>query len=34
VEGFRTLAAQAGFTPRAVWCDPARLFSLHWLDAN
>jgi dimethylhistidine N-methyltransferase len=34
VEGFRALAASAGFTPRAVWCDPARLFSLHWLDAN
>lgn len=33
VEGFRALAAAAGFTPRAVWCDPARLFSLHWLDA-
>jgi dimethylhistidine N-methyltransferase len=34
VEGFRALAASAGFTPRAVWCDPARLFSLHWLEAN
>ena len=34
VDGFRTLAAEAGFTPRAVWCDPARLFSLHWLDAH
>lgn len=34
VEGFRALAANSGFTPRAVWCDPARLFSLHWLDAN
>jgi L-histidine Nalpha-methyltransferase len=34
VEGFRALAASAGFTPRAVWCDPARFFSLHWLDAN
>jgi L-histidine Nalpha-methyltransferase len=33
VDGFRTLAAQAGFTPRAVWCDPAGLFSLHWLEA-
>ena len=33
VEDFRTLAAQAGFTPRAVWCDSDRLFSIHWLEA-
>jgi dimethylhistidine N-methyltransferase len=33
VEGFRALAAEAGFIPRAVWCDEARLFSLHWLEA-
>jgi dimethylhistidine N-methyltransferase len=33
VEDFRTLAAQAGFSPRAVWCDPDRLFSIHWLEA-
>ena len=33
IEDFRTLAAQAGFAPRAVWCDPDRLFSLHWLEA-
>ena len=33
VEDFRTLAAQAGFAPRAVWCDPDRLFSIHWLEA-
>ena len=33
VEDFRSLAAQAGFAPRAVWCDPDRLFSLHWLEA-
>jgi L-histidine Nalpha-methyltransferase len=33
VEGFRTLAAEAGFVPRAVWCDRDRLFSLHWLEA-
>ena len=32
VEDFRGLAAQAGFTPRAVWCDPDRLFSIHWLE--
>lgn len=31
--GFRRLAEQAGFRPRAVWCDPDRLFSLHWLAA-
>ena len=30
----RAGGAAPGFTPRAVWCDPARLFSLHWLDAN
>jgi dimethylhistidine N-methyltransferase len=34
VEDFRSLAAQAGFIPRAVWCDPERLFSLHWLEAT
>ena len=34
VEGFRSLAAKAGFTPRATWCDVQRLFSLHWLEAN
>ena len=33
IEDFRTLAAQAGFAPRAVWCDPDRLFSIHWLEA-
>lgn len=33
VEGFQWLAAKAGFKPRAVWSDPARLFSVHWLDA-
>ncbi len=22
---------QAGYTPRAVWVDPQRLFSVHWL---
>jgi L-histidine Nalpha-methyltransferase len=31
VERFRALATDAGFTPRAFWCDPDRLFSLHWL---
>ncbi|MSP94531.1 MAG: L-histidine N(alpha)-methyltransferase [Alphaproteobacteria bacterium] len=33
VEGFRSLAASAGFNPRAVWCDSERLFSIHWLEA-
>lgn len=33
VEEFRTLAVQAGFAPRAVWCDTDRLFSIHWLEA-
>jgi dimethylhistidine N-methyltransferase len=34
IEGFCALAVKAGFTPRAVWHDPERLFSMHWLDAN
>jgi uncharacterized SAM-dependent methyltransferase len=33
IEDFRSLACKAGFRPRAVWCDPNRLFSLHWLEA-
>ena len=33
VDGFRALASSAGFTPRAVWCDSDRLFSIHWLEA-
>jgi dimethylhistidine N-methyltransferase len=33
IDGFRALAAESGFVPRAVWCDPDRLFSLHWLAA-
>jgi len=32
-DGFGALAMSAGFVPRAMWCDPDRLFSLHWLDA-
>jgi dimethylhistidine N-methyltransferase len=32
LDGFRALATQAGFTPRQVWTDPRRLFSLHWLE--
>lgn len=31
IEGFRALAASAGFEPGAVWTDEARLFSVHWL---
>ncbi|WP_428425573.1 L-histidine N(alpha)-methyltransferase [Methylibium sp.] len=31
VAGFRELAERAGYLPRAVWCDPQRLFSIHWL---
>ncbi|HEX6958025.1 MAG TPA: L-histidine N(alpha)-methyltransferase [Ferrovibrio sp.] len=30
-DGFRRLARQAGFQPTALWCDPQKLFSLHWL---
>ncbi len=33
LDSFRGLAAQAGFRPRAVWTDPERLFSLHWLES-
>jgi dimethylhistidine N-methyltransferase len=34
VDDFRALASEAGFLPRAVWCDPDRLFSIHWLEAR
>jgi dimethylhistidine N-methyltransferase len=33
VEGLRALAVRAGFKPGAVWVDPERLFSVHWLAA-
>lgn len=33
VRGFRQLATEAGFTPRAVWVDENALFSVHWLEA-
>ncbi|MDM0009828.1 L-histidine N(alpha)-methyltransferase [Variovorax sp. J22G73] len=33
VEGLRALAVRAGFRPGAVWMDPERLFSVHWLAA-
>ena len=33
IDGLRSLAIKAGFTPAAVWTDPDRLFSVHWLQA-
>jgi dimethylhistidine N-methyltransferase len=33
LESFRELAVRAGFHPRAVWTDPDRLFSIHWLES-
>jgi dimethylhistidine N-methyltransferase len=33
VDGLRALAVKAGFRPLAVWTDPERLFSVHWLGA-
>ncbi|TFZ05869.1 L-histidine N(alpha)-methyltransferase [Ramlibacter henchirensis] len=33
LDGLRRLAVQAGFRPQAVWTDPDRLFSVHWLRA-
>jgi dimethylhistidine N-methyltransferase len=32
IASFQALAASAGWSPRAVWCDPEKLFSLHWLE--
>jgi len=34
VEGLRALAVKAGFRPAAVWTDPDRMFSVHWLQAK
>jgi dimethylhistidine N-methyltransferase len=34
IESFRELAARAGFSPRAVWTDEERLFSVHWLESR
>ena len=31
-EQFQELAVSAGFVPRALWCDPDHLFSIHWLE--
>lgn len=33
LDGFRALASECGFEPRAAWCDEGRLFSVHWLEA-
>ena len=33
LDGFRALATEAGYTPRAAWTDAAGLFSVHMLDA-
>lgn len=33
VEEFQALATRAGYEPEAVWMDPARLFSVHFLRA-
>lgn len=33
IEEFQTLARRAGLRPVRVWCDPARLFSVHYLGA-
>lgn len=32
VEGFQQLAQEAGFVSRALWTDPDKLFSLHYLE--
>lgn len=32
LDGFRALAAEAGYATCKVWTDPARLFSLQWLE--
>jgi dimethylhistidine N-methyltransferase len=34
VESFRALAWKAGLVPRQFWLDEARLFSVHWLEAD
>jgi len=34
IDGLRSLARRAGFRPGPVWCDPQRLFSVHWLEAS
>ena len=32
VEGFADLARRAGYAPKAVWTDPGRMFSVHYLE--
>ncbi len=32
VDGFQALAQRAGFAPTAVWTDPQKLFSVHYLS--
>ncbi|RMF10360.1 MAG: L-histidine N(alpha)-methyltransferase, partial [Alphaproteobacteria bacterium] len=32
VDEFHSLATAAGFTPVRCWCDPERLFSVHFLE--
>jgi L-histidine Nalpha-methyltransferase len=34
IESFREMSARAGFSPRAVWTDEERLFSVHWLESR
>ena len=34
LEGFQALARAAGWRPLRAWCDPERLFSLHYLAAS
>jgi L-histidine Nalpha-methyltransferase len=34
IESFREMACRAGFSPRAVWTDEERLFSVHWLESR
>lgn len=34
VAGFQALAARAGYRSRAVWCDDASLFSVHYLSSD
>ena len=33
VDGLQALAVKAGLRPAAVWTDPERLFSVHWLQS-
>jgi dimethylhistidine N-methyltransferase len=33
IDGFRAVAARAGFRPGPVWTDADHLFSVHWLQA-